>query len=58
MKNEFIKVVINNSFNNLIGYPIKNKEKWPEFISVSRKKLIKIYADWRKEALEKKHNRS
>lgn len=41
MNNDLIKIAINNSFNNLTGYPINNEEKWSEFISVSRSKLKK-----------------
>jgi hypothetical protein len=46
--NTHIKFIINSSFNNLTGYPIANAEKWPEFISVPREKLLKIYTNWRK----------
>jgi hypothetical protein len=51
INNGLIKTAINSSFNNLTGYPINEEEKWPEFISVSRKKLIKIYTVWRKDSL-------
>jgi hypothetical protein len=48
---EHTRTAINSSFNNLTGYPISNEEQWPDFISVSRKKLKKIYAIWRKDVL-------
>ncbi len=51
MQSNQVKAVINNCFNNLTGYPLSNADKWPDFISVSGKKLKKIYEDWRKEFL-------
>ncbi len=50
-ENEDIKIAINNSFNNLLGYPIANDDKWPEYISINRNKLRVIFADWRKKKL-------
>lgn len=39
---------INNSFNNLLAYPAKNKhEIWPKFISVSRIELARIFDKWK-----------
>lgn len=51
INNDLIKIAISKSFNNLTGYPINNEERWPEFISVSRNKLIKIYTGWQKDVL-------
>lgn len=47
-----VRTVINNSLNNLLGYPIDNPEKWAEFISVSKNQLEEIYLDWRKRNYE------
>ena len=39
---------INNSFNNLLGYPTRNKaETWPKFISVSGIELARIFDKWK-----------
>lgn len=39
---------INNSFNNLLGYPTKNKQEiWPKFISVSGIELARIFDKWK-----------
>lgn len=36
-------VGIRNALGNLIGYPIDNEEKWPEYISVSKEKVSEIF---------------
>ena len=39
---------INNSFNNLLGYPAPEKEQlWPQFISVSGMELARIFDKWK-----------
>jgi hypothetical protein len=39
---------INNSFNNLLGYPTRNKQElWPKFISVSGIELAGIFDKWK-----------
>jgi hypothetical protein len=39
---------INNSFNNLLGYPTKNKQEiWPNFISVTGIELARIFDKWK-----------
>lgn len=39
---------INNSFNNLLGYPSRNKQEiWPKFISVSGIELARIFDKWK-----------
>ncbi len=39
---------INNSFNNLLGYPARNKQDiWPDFISVSFIELARIFDKWK-----------
>jgi hypothetical protein len=39
---------INNSFNNLLGYPTRNKQElWPKFISVRGIELARIFDKWK-----------
>ena len=40
-------LAINNSLNNLLGYPHKCDREWHDFISVDRQKLGTIYAKWK-----------
>lgn len=49
MQEEAVRVAISNSFNNLIGYPIDCPEKWPEYLSVTREQLVKMFDEWRVE---------
>lgn len=45
---ESVVMAINNCFNNLLGYPAKNKyENWPDFISVSHMELARIFDKWK-----------
>lgn len=45
---ESVVLAINNSFNNLLGYPTRNKqETWPKFISVSGIELARIFDKWK-----------
>jgi hypothetical protein len=45
---ERVMVAINNSFNNLLGYPARNKhELWPKFISVTHIELARIFDKWK-----------
>jgi len=45
---ESVVRAINNSFNNLLGYPSKNLEElWPKFISVSGIELAQIFDKWK-----------
>ena len=39
---------IHNTFNNLIGYPIKKDkmEEWDSFISIDRAQLAKLFRIW------------
>jgi|SRR3989338_1583981 len=47
---ESVKTAINNSFNNLLGYPHHCTEKeWNEYLSVSPDELKIIFEKWRKE---------
>lgn len=39
---------INNSLNNLLGYPAKSKrELWPQYVSVSGIELARIFDKWK-----------
>jgi hypothetical protein len=45
---ESTALAINNSMNNLLGYPIgEGQDAWPRFISVSRAELARIFDKWR-----------
>jgi hypothetical protein len=45
---ESVVRAINNAFNNLLGYPTKNKQAiWPKFISVSGMELARIFDKWK-----------
>lgn len=45
---ESVVCAINNSFNNLLGYPARNKQElWPKFISVSGIELARIFDKWK-----------
>lgn len=45
---ENVERAINNSFNNLLGYPHHCDDLWSEYISVSQAELADIYRQWRK----------
>ena len=43
-----VVLAINNSFNNLLGYPGEDKEaKWAEFISADEAEVARIFDKWR-----------
>jgi hypothetical protein len=43
-----VVIAINNSFNNLLGYPARNgDEEWPKFISVTRGEVERIFDKWK-----------
>jgi hypothetical protein len=43
-----VSLAINNSFNNLLGYPAENMEEhWPKFISVGGPELARIFEKWK-----------
>ena len=48
-EDEMVILAINNSFNNLLGYPIDHPEKWNDFISVSPEQLEEVFKSWRKQ---------
>jgi hypothetical protein len=43
---ETVAVAINNSFNNLLGYP-DDKKLWPKFLSVTRSEVARIFDKWK-----------
>jgi hypothetical protein len=48
MNAEDVKLAINNSFNNLLGYPHGcSEETWSKYISVTKKELYRLFAKWR-----------
>jgi hypothetical protein len=42
-----VGLAINNSFINLLGYPIDNVNEWKNYISITRADMIKYYSRWR-----------
>jgi hypothetical protein len=40
-------LAINNTFNNLIGYPNINKSEWAKYISVGPGTVSEIYEKWK-----------
>ncbi|QDF03971.1 hypothetical protein [Myxococcus xanthus] len=42
------KLAINNSLNNLLGYPHKKWALWPQYISASPEEVKAVFARWRK----------
>lgn len=48
MEKEDVKLAINNSINNLLGYPHNcSDEIWSNYISVSKKELFDILVKWK-----------
>lgn len=43
---ESVRAAINDSFNNLLGYPHGNEKEWPEFITVSPEEVLRVYRKW------------
>jgi hypothetical protein len=44
---ENVSLAINNSMNNLLGYPHGRERDWPQYISVSPVQVRRIFAKWR-----------
>jgi len=44
---EKVSLAINNSMNNLLGYPHGRPEDWPRYISVSTSEVRRIFDKWR-----------
>jgi hypothetical protein len=50
--NESVVLAINNSLNNLLGYPHALENKWSEFIPVTEQELGRIYMKWKGRKIE------
>ena len=46
---KMVNLAINNSINNLLGYPHGNHSKWNEFISVTESEVARVFKKWRGE---------
>lgn len=44
---ELVVLAINNSFNNLLGYPHGLVDNWSDFIRVDSHELARIYMKWK-----------
>jgi hypothetical protein len=45
-----VRLAINNSFSNLLGYPHGCEQEWSRFISVSEDEVDRVFDLWRKDA--------
>ena len=45
--NDSVRLAINNSFVNLLGYPHGGESQWSQFISVSGDDVLRIFSVWR-----------
>lgn len=43
---------INNTFNNLLGYPHRKEKEWPKYITVSPHEVARIFSKWRGKGIE------
>ena len=43
---EVVRIAINNSLNNLLGYPHGMDDEWPKWIGVSMQELNAIFTKW------------
>jgi hypothetical protein len=51
-RDESVILAINNSLNNLLGYPYhKENLEWPKFISVTKEEVARIFFKWRGESV-------
>jgi hypothetical protein len=48
---EAVVLAINNSFNNLLGYPHGMLDNWSDYIRVDSRELARIYAKWKGRSL-------
>jgi hypothetical protein len=47
-----VVLAINNSLNNLLGYPWSARDhEWPKFISVSKEEVGRVFSKWRGERI-------
>jgi hypothetical protein len=44
---EVVRLAINNSFNNLLGYPHAFHESWESRIPVSKAEIGRVFSKWR-----------
>jgi hypothetical protein len=44
---EVVRLAINNSMNNLLGYPHGGTAKWSRFISVPPAEVLRLFCKWR-----------
>ena len=49
-------LAINNSLNNLLGYPHGGESKWDRFISVSPAEVNRIFEKWRENQIQDNFN--
>ena len=47
LSDERVCLAINNSFGNLLNYPIDHPKEWPDYLSVSREELETNFDRWR-----------
>ncbi len=47
-----VRVAVNNSMNNLLGYPHHCEADWPQYISVSPLEVARLLKKWRRLAGE------
>ena len=48
---EDVTLAINNSLNNLLGYPHGKNHLWSEYISVSPREVERVFEKWREKQL-------
>ena len=44
---EVARLAVNNSMNNLVGYPHRCEREWPEFIAEPRTEVLRVLRKWR-----------
>jgi hypothetical protein len=49
--NENVSLAINNSMNNLLGYPHGRDREWLQYMSVPPKEVARIFKKWRGEQI-------
>lgn len=46
---EHVHLAVNNSMNNLLGYPSKQRAEWGDYVSVDRDEVKSVLAVWRQQ---------
>lgn len=46
-----VMYAINNSLNNLLGYPHRKDHLWSDYISVSPREVRRVFTKWKEEQL-------